>query len=192
MSPGDPLTLATAVAAVLDRLGIRYVIGGSVASSIWGEPRTTIDLDLMIEADEEVARLLARALHDDYYVDEQSAVTAAEQEGSFNAVHFETSMKIDFFIAEQGEISKSQLRHRRAIEIGGSTLYFYAPEDLIVRKLMWFRLGGGQSERQWRDIVGVLRVSRPLLDREYLAAAASQAGVAELLERAEDDTDGAP
>lgn len=184
MTPGDPLTLATGIAVILDRLGIRYVIGGSVASSIWGEPRATIDLDLMIEADEPAAASLAKAMREEYYVDEGSAVTAVREQSSFNAIHYETSMKIDFFIAERGELSRSQLSRRRAIEIGGFTLSFYAPEDLLVRKLMWFRMGGEQSERQWRDIVGILRVSSELIDREYLMRAATEAGVADLLTQA--------
>lgn len=187
MSPGDPLTLATGIAAILDRLGIRYVIGGSVASSIWGEPRATIDLDLMIEADEPSAASLAKAMREEYYVDEDSAVAAIREQSSFNAIHYETSMKIDFFIAEEGELSRSQLSRRRAIEIGGVSLFFYAPEDLLVRKLMWFRMGGEQSERQWRDIVGILRVSSELIDREYLMRSATQAGVADLLTQAVND-----
>lgn len=184
MSPGDPLSLATSIAVILERLEIRYVIGGSVACSIWGEPRTTIDLDLMIETGEEAARHLAQALVKEYYVDEDSAAFAAREQGSFNAIHYDTSMKVDFFVAEQGELARKQLERRRAIGIGNSTLHFYAPEDLIVRKLMWFRLGEGQSERQWRDVIGVLRVSGHLLDRDYLVRAAEEAGVAGLLERA--------
>jgi hypothetical protein len=184
MSPGDPLSLAGTVATILDRLGIRYVIGGSVASSIWGEPRATIDLDLMIDADDHAVSLLVEELRDEFYVDEETAAFAVAREGSFNAIHYASSMKVDFFIAERAPLARTQLERRRGIPIGEDVLQFYAPEDLLIRKLMWYRLGGEQSERQWRDVLGILRVSWTRMERDYLAAAAEQANVSDLLEQA--------
>jgi hypothetical protein len=184
MSPGDPLSLAGTVATILNRLGIRYVIGGSVASSIWGEPRATVDLDLMIDADAHAVALLVDELSDRFYVDEEAAAIAVSREGSFNAIHYDSSMKVDFFIAERGPLARTQLDRRHGIPIGEGILHFYAPEDLLIRKLMWYRLGGEQSERQWRDVLGILRVSGTRMETDYLAAAAEQANVSDLLERA--------
>ncbi len=187
MSPGDPLSVARVIAAILARLGIRYVVGGSVASSVWGEPRTTVDVDLMIEGSAEAVGNLVNELEESFYVDRESALDAHARGGSFNAIHFESSMKVDFFMAERNEIASNQLDRRRALEIAGSMIHFYAPEDLIVRKMMWFRSGGDQSERQWRDILGIVKTSRQILDDVYLEAAAELAGVADLLQRAKNE-----
>lgn len=187
MSPGDPLAIARVVGAILDRLEIRYVIGGSVASSVWGEPRTTVDIDLMIDGSAEGVAGLVNALENTFYVDREAALEAHGRRGSFNAIHFDSSMKVGFFMSERNEIANTQLERRRALEISGATLYFYTPEDLVVRKMMWFRSGGEQSERQWRDILGILRTSAQRLDQAYLQSASEKAGTADLLERAESE-----
>lgn len=186
MTPLDPFSVARSVVAALDAGGIPYVIGGSVAASLLGEPRSTLDLDIMIDCDATAARDLAKLLSDFCYVDVENAVASAARGESFNAIHLETSMKIDFFFAEKKSFARDAIAHRRAVNIGGSRLYFYAAEDLIVRKLAWFRVGGEVSERQWRDVLGILRLNRDL-DRERLSRSAEDAGVADLLERAVDE-----
>jgi hypothetical protein len=183
LTPIDPIALATAVAKFLDELRIPYVIGGSVASSLYGEPRSTLDLDMMIDADEkQVAELVAR-LRDEFYVDRDDALEAARQRTSFSAIQTATSMKIDFFLTENEPFAQKQMSRRRQI----AHLHFYAPEDLIVRKLMWYRTGGEQSERQWRDVAGILRVSKEQIDFGYLRQAAAKVTVADLLARLENE-----
>ncbi len=183
----DPIAIAAALAKILDQIGIRYVIGGSVAASAYGEPRTTLDLDVMIEADERQIRKLVEKLSDDFYVDETAAVQAVRMTSSFNVVHYASSMKVDLFLAEHDSFATRQLERRRALTMGpGLTLYFYAPEDLIVRKLMWYRVGGELSERQWRDVIGVLKLSSSILDWPELRRAASEAGVEDLSRAAKD------
>jgi hypothetical protein len=187
MTPADPFALATLVAGVLERIGLRYVIGGSVAASIYGEPRSTLDLDLMIAADIESVRRLVQQLGSDFYVDGADAVEAVRNGGSFNAIHLGSAMKVDFFIAEADGRTRAQMERRRAVVAGGGALWFYSPEDIVVRKLMWFRLGGEQSDRQWRDILGVLRMSSEAMDLELLRNAAREFEVEDLLERAIED-----
>jgi hypothetical protein len=184
MTPADPYALAELVAGILEKIGVRYVIGGSVAASLYGEPRSTLDLDVMIEADAGAVRNLVRELLPHFYVEEEDAVEAVRSEGSFNAIHLTTAMKVDFFIAEAGAGTRGQMNRRRAIDAGGRSLWFYSPEDILVRKLLWYRMGGEQSERQWRDILGILRVTGSAIDRETLLSAARDFGVEELLERA--------
>ncbi len=185
MTPVDPLAVAQFIGAQLEEIGLRYVIGGSVASSVMGEPRSSLDLDLMIDADPPKVLAFVRRLSESCYVDEQDALEAMSRRTSFNAVHFDTSMKIDFFIVEAEEFALDQLQRRQRLAItGGLSLYFYTAEDLIVRKLLWFRIGGETSEKQWRDVLGILRTSRREIDRLQLRSAAVKARVEDLLDRA--------
>jgi len=184
LTPVDPLRLAVWLSRILDRVGIKYLVGGSVASSLMGEPRSTLDLDVMIERDVTKVRALVQLLAAECYVDEETAIDAVNELRSFNAIHLVTSMKIDFFVPES-LFAEKQLSRRRAVKLPtGEVLYFYKAEDLIVRKLLWYRLGGEVSERQWRDVTGVLRSSRQEIDSENLAAEAESAGVDDLLRRA--------
>jgi hypothetical protein len=184
VTPIDPLAVAALVARSLDDLGIRYVIGGSVASSLFGEPRSTLDLDLMIDAGEQDVRRLTDALADDYYVDAADAIEAVHRVSSFNAIHLDSSMKVDFFVADT--LGKQQIARRRAITIRPDlpALYFYCAEDLVIRKLLWFRAGGESSARQWRDVVSVLKASAHTLDRAALLASAGEQDLTDLLLRA--------
>lgn len=185
MTPLDPLSVAVLVARILDELEIPYVIGGSVASSLHGEPRSTLDLDLMIEAGVEKTRALAGLLHSSCYVDEDSAVEASRRRTSFNAIHFESSMKIDFFFTESAPFAADQLRRRQAVAFpSGAELFFYTPEDLVIRKLLWFRAGGESSQRQWRDVLGILKTSGSRIDLAYLRLTASSLELVPLLDRA--------
>jgi hypothetical protein len=149
---------------------------------MYGEPRSTLDLDMMIDADEKKVAGLVERLRDEFYVDRDDALEAARQRTSFSAIQTATSMKIDFFLTERESFAKEQMTRRHQI----ADLHFYAPEDLIVRKLM-YRAGGEHSERQWRDVAGILRVSKEQIDFDYLRQAAAKVKVAYVLERLENE-----
>jgi hypothetical protein len=184
VTPIDPLAVAVQVARILEQLRIPYVIGGSVASSLLGRPRSTLDLDIMIDAQEDDIRRLARALLSDFYVDEEDAAAASKSSVSFNAIHLQTSLKVDFFPAE--ELGREQIARRQAITVPGlSPLYFYSAEDLIIRKLLWFRQGGESSALQWLDVVSILKTTR--LDTGRLVRFAREQKIEELLLRAASD-----
>ena len=185
MTPIDPLTIAAVIAEVLERLGIPYVIGGSVAASVIAEPRTTLDLDVMIDAGADKVRQLVKELASDFYVDEEDALEAVRHLRSFNAIHFHSAMKVDFFIAEP--LGREQIARREALEArpGAPPLYFYSAEDLVVRKLLWYRAGGESSLRQWRDVVSILKMAP--LDRAALVSRAREQQVDDLLVRAAND-----
>jgi hypothetical protein len=185
MTHVEPFELAAILAAHLDELGIRYMIGGSVAAVYHGEPRTTVDLDLVIEAGVSQVRALARRIAPLFYVDEEDAVDAVRRGGSFNLVHYATATKVDLFIAQHCE----PLDRRLTIVENGVTLSIYTAEDIVVQKLKWFRLGNEVSERQWRDVIGVLRIKSGILDERYLDRAADSFGVRDLLELARQDAD---
>jgi hypothetical protein len=193
LTPIDPIALATVIAGILDDLRIRYVIGGSVAASIYGEPRSTLDLDMMIDADEEKVEALVARLRRDFYVNRDDAVEAARLHSSFSAVEVATSMKVDFFLAEKDSFAQEQMARRRPVRIASvAPLHFYAPEDLIIRKLMWYRAGGEQSQRQWRDVAGIMRTSGEQIDFDYLREAAAKVGVTDLLLRLEKEEHAQP
>ncbi|HVE72539.1 MAG TPA: nucleotidyl transferase AbiEii/AbiGii toxin family protein [Thermoanaerobaculia bacterium] len=178
-----PFDIARILAPHLNDLGIRYMIGGSVASAYHGVPRTTLDLDLVIEADESQVRAFAARIEAEFYVDAEDAVDVVTHGGSFNLIHYGTSTKVDIFAVERREA----LDRRVSIEVGGAVLSMYSAEDIVAQKLHWFRLGGETSERQWHDVVGVLRMRKGDLDEPYLDRAADAFGVRDLLDLARQD-----
>lgn len=184
MTKADPVQLAATMGQILDRLNIRYVIGGSVASGLLGEPRSTFDVDLMARLSEPQARALVKALGADFYVDEETVIDAVKRRSAFNVIHIPLAMKIDIFVAEDAPFAERQLARSIQLEVApGVTVRLYSPEDLIVRKLMWFRAGSGISERQWRDVTGLIKV-RPTLELAYLRDAAEEQGLSDLLAEA--------
>lgn len=190
MAPGalpDPVSVAAAVARHFDRLGIAYVIGGSFASSLHGHPRSTNDVDIVADLDENGSRAFVASLGAEYYADAAEAADAASSGGSFNIIHIDTAIKIDVFVAGADPLDRERLRRRQAFELrlpeGETVLYVDTPEDVILRKLEWYRRGDESSERQWRDVLAVLDV-QPALDQEYLHSWAERLGVTDLLARA--------
>ena len=175
------------IVAQLNQLRIPYHVGGSFASSFHGVPRTTADLDLVIEVDPERLDALAAALERDFYVNRQAMLEAVREQRSFNAILLDGSFKVDFFIRGRRAFDIEEFRRARPQQIredGSLEVRLKSPEDLILRKLEWLEAGGGQSERQWRDVLGVMRVMEGRLDQAYLERWAAELGVASLLERA--------
>lgn len=185
----DPIAVAVAVARVLDDLGIVYTVGGSLASSFAGEPRSTVDIDFVVAIEESQVTSLVSALSGDFYADAEAVTRAVRQRTSANLIHQLTQLKVDLFIAGGTPLDLQQLERRLEVTLGpGATLYVHPPEDILLQKLRWYRLGGDVSDRQWRDILGIVRVQGARLDRVYLAANAPILGVAALLERALEDS----
>jgi len=187
VTPADPFVFAARIGEILSSLGIRYVIGGSVAATLYGEPRATLDLDVVIDADASAALRVVSALKSDFYIEEEDALQAIRHGTSFNAIHFDAGLKIDFFIAQKSPEVREQFNRARVVQLAEGAAAFYAPEDILVWKLKWYRAGGEQSDRQWRDIIGILRLSQEPLDDTYLDRAAAAFGVIDLLARARED-----
>jgi hypothetical protein len=181
----DPIAIALAVAHTLDALGIVHTIGGSIASSIAGEPRSTIDIDIVAALGESDVPALLSALSADFYMNEEALRRAVREHSSANLIHQATQVKVDIFVAGGTPLDEQQLHRRRAVEVApGRTLYVHPPEDILLQKLRWYRKGGETSERQWRDILGIIRVQAEQLDRDYLRVNAPVLGVPDLLARA--------
>jgi len=181
------------VVTALEALGVAYRIRGSVASSALGVPRATIDVDVVAELGDVHVDPLTRALEAAYYVDGDMIRDAVRRRSSFYVIHLDTMLKVDVFVKRAGSYYREVFTRgtRRSLEEGTREFELTTAEDIILRKLEWFRLGDEVSERQWRDAIGVLRVQRASLDVAYLRKWAGEVGVAELLERALREADDA-
>jgi hypothetical protein len=163
------LDVALAVAAALEGSSAPYFLGGSLASSLQGEPRSTNDIDLVIDLREDQVGAFAGALGADFDVDESALRDAIRTRGSWNIFHLPSMVKVDLFIVGLEPFDKSEFARRRRVRIRpDAELFVKSPEDTVLRKLRWYADGGRTSERQWRDVVEVLRISGPALDDHYL------------------------
>lgn len=184
MTPDQVLQL---VIANLNALGIAYMVGGSFASSAHGVPRSTLDADLVVDLKLHQVPDLVKLFARDFYVDEGQAKSALLAGRSFNLIHLESSFKIDLFPLRRTDFSREQFSRRALERLPGESAtqaYVASAEDTILSKLDWYRQGGGTSEQQWRDVIGVLKVQAAQLDFGYLAKWAVEIGVFDLLERA--------
>jgi hypothetical protein len=172
--------------AALEQARVRYAVGGSWASTAFGEPRFTNDVDILADLTPiNLAPFLA-SLPSDFYVDPNEAADAIRQGGPFNVIYMPAAFKFDFFPARAFPLGLTELN--RAVPVSGSGLSddavpFVTPEDVLLAKLHWFRAGGAVSEVQWRDIRGIVRARGDTLDREYLEQGARELGIEGLLER---------
>ena len=182
-----PLEITLCLVSILDDLGVPYVLGGSLASSLIGEPRATADVDLAVQINEEHITPLVRAVEGEFYVSEEAARDAVRRRASFNLIHLETVQKIDIFVLGDGLLDRRQLEGRVRITVSHDPrqeLWVGAAEDQILRKLSWYSAGGEVSDRQWRDIIGIISVQGGRLDLEMLRSTAIELGLADLLKRA--------
>jgi hypothetical protein len=192
---GDPGTSTPAesspavefVAQVLDELGIAYALSGSLASSLYGVTRNTIDADVCAEPFVgKESEFVARFGHD-YYVSLDAVRAAVRDRSGFNIIQTTTGFKVDIFVRKDRPFERGLLQRRRRLVLPGSpgrSIDVVAPEDIVLQKLEWYRLGNEASERQWSDILGVLRIQAGQLDPDYLDRWAGSLGVRDLLERA--------
>ena len=181
----DPIAVALAVVRVLDELGVVSTVGGSIASSFAGEPRSTIDIDLVAAIEEEHVAPLVAALSGAFYVEAGLLRHAVRTRTSANLIHQESMLKVDLFVAGGTPLDAQQLARRQVVDVGaGRMLAIHPPEDILLQKLRWYRLGREVSDRQWRDVLAIVRVQGARLDREYLRRYADILGVSDLLARA--------
>ena len=174
---------------VFDRLNIRCTLGGSMVSSIFGKPRYTQDADLCAEPFPGKEAEFTQGLDASYYVSLEAVEKAVRERSSFNVIHTTSGFKIDVFIMKDTPFEKSAFARRRLVDLGSEAIHLVSPEDIILFKLEWHRLGGGVSDRQWSDILGVLQVQKDRLDFAYLAQWAAQLDLADTLRQAREEAE---
>lgn len=190
MTLGEPLQITRIVAGVFEKLQVPYFVGGSLASSLHGIPRATQDVDMVADLRQVHQVSFIESLRTSFHIDEDLAKRAIQSRSCFNIIHLETMFKIDIFVLKDDEASREEMGRRKSygiFEVPGNEIFLASAEDTILRKLMWFQLGEGVSERQWNDVLGVIRVQGGKLDIGYLQKWSGKLGVQDLLIKARKD-----
>lgn len=173
----DPKKLLVKIAPILDNLGIKYFITGGFAVAIWGRPRATYDIDIVIKIFESQVNQLAAALRkisEAGYISEDAAREAIRQKGEFNFIDPKSGVKVDFWVAKDRDFSLLEFERRKIKKISGKRIYFISPEDLILSKLRWRKQSG--SALQLEDIESIIKISGKKLDMKYLERGAKKQG----------------
>lgn len=183
----EPIAVTAKVTAVLEKLKVPYFIGGSIASTIYGMVRTTQDSDIVADLHIDQVKSFVETLMADFYIDAEMIADSIDRNSSFNIIHRESMFKVDIFIPSTLPFEKIRFaRAQRRIlsndpEVSAN---ISSAEDTILMKLVWYRMGGEVSERQWRDVMGMLKVQGDRLDFDYMRQWGTTLKVGDLLERA--------
>jgi hypothetical protein len=175
----DQEQLLSRLVETLERLRIPYAIGGSHATMAFGQPRHTLDIDVVVELTTLTLRqLISEFPFPDYYTSEEGARTAVAHGGTFNIIHPESGQKIDFFVPSD-EFERAEIpRAVRAPTTGGREASFVSPEDVIVMKMRYFEMG--ESDKHLRDSATVLQRLGEKIDRAYIERRVAEFGLHEI------------
>jgi hypothetical protein len=173
----EPSELLRRLAETLERLGIAYLVTGSMASGTYGEPRFTNDIDVIVVLPaEKVAAFCAAFPGPEFYCDPGMVADAVRDQFQFNILHPDSGLKVDVILAKDSPFDRSRLSRARRVVLGPQfSPSFASPEDVILKKLEFYREGG--SEKHIRDILGVLKVQGDRVDRAYITDWANRLGL---------------
>jgi len=160
MTTTEPIEVTLAVTGVLERLGVEYLVGGSLATSLHGIPRATLDVDIV--ADLRMTHLdpFVAALRETFFIDADMVRDAIRKRATFNILHLATMFKVDVFVAGADDLLAAELARKQRVQVleePRADVFVASPEDMVLQKLIWYRDGGGVSDRQWGDVVGVIK-----------------------------------
>lgn len=188
----EPLVAALKpVAEALEAMGVLHYVGGSVAGMVHGDYRQTNDVDIVVSLQPSDVQAFADRLSGAFYVDVPMIQDALRHKTSFNLLHLEVWFKVDIFPTKNRPYDLEAMRRRQRETLGTKpalTVWVAAAEDILIAKLEWFRLGGGVSDRQWRDILGICKMQIFDLDFDYLQRWSRELKVHDLLEKALDES----
>jgi len=188
--PSEAITVTLRVIDSLESLGVPYFVGGSLAGAVHGVARATLDCDIVADLHAEHVDEFIRSLGDDFYADAEAIRDAIGHRTSFNIVHLQTMFKVDVFVTKWRPFDREQFERRTLrtfTEEPTRKVYLASAEDTVLAKLEWFRLSGDRSERQWLDVMGIIKAQREMLDLIYLQRWARELGMGDLLQRAFDE-----
>ena len=187
MSVLSLLDVAVQVVRALEDMQVRFLIGGSLASSAMGTPRASLDADIVADLRAEHADELVSRLGTAFYASGDMIREAVRSRSSFNVVHIASGFKVDVFILKNRAFDRQAFERVVVRAWPGESrrdVPFCSAEDIILHKLEWYRIGGEVSERQWSDVVGVVQVQGDRLDRDYIQKWSAELQVADLWARA--------
>lgn len=176
----DPRELLIEIVKILDKLHIQYMVTGGLAVFVWGKPRFTADVDMVIELVRPKVDALADALQkveEAGYVDRDAMIDALRRRGEFNFISPSMGLKVDFWVVKDDPIAKHEFARRKIKQILGNDIFFIAPEDLILSKLRWYQKGGG--ERHLEDSRSVIGMMGKRLDYKYIEQSVEQQSLRE-------------
>lgn len=182
----DVVEALTSLVETLEHAGILYYIGGSVSSSLHGIARRSQDIDVIADIQISQVRPLVQVLQNDYYLDEQAWKDAIRHRIPYNLIHLNTMLKVDLIPLKRRAFTAEEARRARShiLEANTRPMRIASAEDAILTKLEWFEMGGRSSERQWNDILGIIKRQGISLDLPYLRRWADTLEVRTLLEQA--------
>jgi hypothetical protein len=183
------LAVVLPIVEVLEKLNVPYLVGGSVASSLHGIPRSTNDCDMVADIKETQIGDFVSDLQDRYYLSEEAIRSAIRQQSSFNLIHLETMLKVDIFVLKNADFEQITFSRQQSVQIEKAqrAFNFYQPEDIALHKLVWYDAGGRMSEKQWLDILGIFKVQAANLDKAYIEEWGQLLGLADLVQKAFED-----
>lgn len=187
MDNDENLRVVREVTTAFSTLGIPFAIGGSMASSLHGIPRFTQDADITVEPFPTREMDVAKSLGPDYYLSLDAMRQANRERSSFNVIHTSTGFKVDVFVRKDHPFAQEVMArriNRPLADHPNETVAVVSPEDIILLKLEWYRIGQEISDRQWGDVLGVLKVQEGRLDDAYMDRWAAELGIQDLLNRA--------
>ena len=183
----EPVAVTMLVIEALEQLHIPYFIGGSLASNFYSIARSTLDADIVAAIYLEQVDSLVELLQPAFYLDAGAIRDAVQRRRCFNVIHLATMFKVDIFVAGEDAFTREQFRRRERQVVAQNPeqkAFVASVEDMILAKLQWYNLGGGVSDRQWRDVLEMLKACQEHLDNDYLDYWAAERGVDELLAKA--------
>lgn len=169
------------IVKILDNLEIKYFITGGFAVSVWGQPRATFDIDIVVKIIEPQAYKLAKAWRDIFkagYADEDAIKEAIKNKSEFNFIDPNSNLKVDFWVAKENN-NPPEFENRKPEKISGRNVFFISPEDLILSKLQWYKLS--DSERHIDDIKSIFQISKERIDKKYLNYWVNKLGLGEII-----------
>ncbi len=167
-----------ALQKALDGAGVPYMVTGSFASSAFGEPRASKDIDIVIAPTrEQLVELIRHFPGDQYYALEEEALEAFSHRSMFNIIDFASGWKVDLIVKKARPFSDEEFSRRKEVEVAGLRLSVATAEDVVISKLEWAKLG--ESQRQLEDAAGIIRVQATSLDTEYIERWVRDLGLSE-------------